>query len=140
MSSGPRFDLPELLDSEAVLLLPAVGSDVAPAIGPAAVRIRDVVGVGKLTRADDRASPAVGVAGAGERGNASGDISRRLGDREAGLSRQASRQLASETPKFFSIRSERSQPGVTPTTAPGSFSSSAASPLTIRSTLALTRS
>jgi hypothetical protein len=42
----------------------------------------------------------------------------------------ASRQFASVTPKFFSIFSERSQPGVTPTAVRGLFSSSAVRPLT----------
>jgi hypothetical protein len=52
----------------------------------------------------------------------------------------ASCQFSSLTPKFSSIFSERNQPGVTPTAVTGSVSSSAASPLTIRSTFALTRS
>jgi hypothetical protein len=52
----------------------------------------------------------------------------------------ALRQAASLTPKFSSIRSERSQPGVTPTAVTGRSSSSAVRTLTIRSTLAFTRS
>ena len=52
----------------------------------------------------------------------------------------ASRQFSSVTPKFSSIFSDRSQPGVTPTTVIGLSSSSALRPMTIRSTFAFTRS
>jgi hypothetical protein len=57
-----------------------------------------------------------------------------------GVLTQASRQVASVTPKFSSICSERSQPGVTPTAVTGWSLSSALRPVTMRSTLALTRS
>jgi hypothetical protein len=39
-------ELAELVDAAAVFVLPAVGGDVPPAVGPAAVGVCDVVGVG----------------------------------------------------------------------------------------------
>src|SRR3954447_19684860 len=74
----------ELIDAVAVVSFPAVGGEVAPAVGSAAVSVRDAVGVGKLPGADDRAGPALGVVGERERGHASCDVGGRFRDPEAG--------------------------------------------------------
>ena len=68
----------------AVVALPAIGSQVAPAVGPAAVGVGDTIGVCELAGAEDRARPAADVGGLGECRDAPGDIGGRLGDREAG--------------------------------------------------------
>src|SRR5262249_39741716 len=83
VTSAPRPS-PEPVDPLAVVPLPAVGRQVAPAVRPAAVGVGDAVGVGQLAGADDRARPAAGVGRLGERGDAPADVGRRLGDREAG--------------------------------------------------------
>src|SRR5579884_2913733 len=73
----------ELVDSPAVLLVPPVGRDVAPAVGLAPVRVGEPVGVREPADADDRPRPPFRVVGPGERGHAPGDIRRRLGDGES---------------------------------------------------------
>src|SRR5262249_10173913 len=76
--------LPEHVDAAAVLRLPPVRGVIAPAIRPASVDVRHPVRVGEPAGADDRACPSLGVYGGGQRGNASGHVGGRLGDREAG--------------------------------------------------------
>ena len=58
-----------------------------PGVGPGAVGVGDAVGVGELAGADDRARPTGRRRGRGQRGDAPGDVGRRLGDREPGLVR-----------------------------------------------------
>src|SRR5262245_41964585 len=80
----------KLLDSPAVFrMIPAVGGDVTPAVGAAAVDVGDAVGVGKLAGADDRAAPAGGVGVLGKCGHPSRDVAGRLRDSETGTSRGA---------------------------------------------------
>src|SRR5579884_553061 len=74
----------EVLDAQAVLLVPAVRLEVAPAVRPAAVDIGEPVRVGEPARAGDRAAPALGVGAGRERRDASGDVGGRLRDRETG--------------------------------------------------------
>src|SRR5580765_2290559 len=79
--------LPKLIDAATVVVLPAVGGDVAPAVGPAPVGVGEVVRVCELAGTDDRARPAVDVVGLGERGYTSGYVGWRLGDPESGAPR-----------------------------------------------------
>src|ERR1700722_9686202 len=72
----------EPVNALAVLPVPAIGRQVAPAFRLAAVGIDDTVGIGELAGADDRATPAVSIARCCQRGNTPGDVSRGLGDRE----------------------------------------------------------
>src|SRR5215468_5759252 len=83
LGAHPTGESAKVVDSHTVALLPAIGSEVAPAVWAAAVRVGDAVCVSQLARAYDRARPPLSVAGPGEGGYASGDISRRLGDSES---------------------------------------------------------
>jgi hypothetical protein len=61
--------LPELVDAATVVVLPAVGGDVAPTVGLAPISVGEAIGVGELASADDRSRPTVGVVGSGEGGD-----------------------------------------------------------------------
>ena len=120
---------PQVLDLDQVL----------PAVWLAAVDVGDAVDarVARWTIPCRRAEPGPSAASAAIPRPTYDGVSEM---QKCGVVASASRQFCSVTPKCSSIRSDRSQPGVTVTAVVAVPTSSAVRPMVIRSTVALTRS